>query len=310
MRTTTRLMSILLVAAVAGCQASPPSATGSATTGPSPSAASASANPASPSPSSTPVASATPMPPAETAFGAPTDRSKNGRLRLSTVLSSNGSPLGLAPVTVTITALDPTYQVIRLKGIVPVETKAANVGFRFNEEGAGPARIDLSIYQITYADGGSTKNRVTNSDFASGFYAWGLWGSGKATVQSSDRDDGRMLRVRARQDQNVGINSIGVQHLTPGSDFILTVKAKVPPAGTSTGYASVFFLWGKDTLEGHRLTIPLVAPSIPAVDLVSADDGAIALDLAMPAGRYAVSIAYGGDASYRSATMEQQITVP
>lgn len=310
MRTTVRLISILLVTAATGCEASPPSATGSATSGPSPSAASTSAGPDSATPSPMPVPSATSIPPAETAFGAPTDRSKNGHLRLSTVLSSNGSPLVGAPVTVTITALDETYQVIRLKGIVPVETKAANVGFRFNEEGAGPARIDLSVYQITYADGGNTKNRVTNSDFSSGFYAWGLWGSGKATVQNSDRDDGRMLRLRASHDENIGINSIGLQHVTPGANFTLTVRAKLPPAGTATGYASAFFLWGKDALEGHRLTIPLVAPPIPAVDLVTADDGDIALDLALPAGRYAISLAYRGDASHHAATIEQQITVP
>lgn len=310
MRTTGRLMTILLVAATAGCQASPPSPTGPAPTGGSPSSASASGDPASATPSSMPVPSATPNPPAETAFGDPTDRSRNGHLRLSTVLSSTGSPLAGAPVTVTITALDATYQVIKLKGIVPVETKTANVGFRFNEEGAGPARIDLNVYQITYSDGGSSKNRVTNSDFASGFYAWGVWGTGKATVQSSDRDDGRRLRLRANKDENIGINSIPLQHITPGANFTLTVKAMVPPAGTSTGYAAAFFLWGANNSEGYRLTVPLVAPPIPTVDLVSADDGAIALDLAMPAGRYAISITYGGDAGHRSTTIEQQVSVP
>jgi len=307
MGTTGRLITILLVIATAGCEASRPTP---GPTGGNPSPASATGSPSSATPSPMPAPTASELPPVATTFAAPTDRSKNGRLRLSTVLSSNNSPLAGTPVSVTITALDSTWQTVILKGIVPVETKSALVGFRFNEEGAGPTRIDLNVYRITYADGGSSKNRVTNSEFSSGLYSWDVWGSGKATILSSDLGDGRMLRLRARPDQNIGINSFGVQRFTPGSDFKLTVNARVPPAGADTGYAAVFFLWGKNNIEGHRVTVPLVAPPVPKVDLLTDDGGAVALDVAMPAGRYMVSIAYFGDDGRLSATIEQQVTVP
>jgi hypothetical protein len=299
-------VALLLVLSIAACQTTPvtPSAPAAGAASPSPVATGS-------TPSATAVLpSATPVPPATTAFAAVTDRSRNGRLRLSTVLTSDGAPLAGAQVIMTITALDSTYQTITLTGIVPVPTKGALVGFRFNEEGAGPTRIDMKVYRITYADGGTTKNRIINAAFASGLYSWDVWGSGRTTVQNSDRDDGRMLRLRASPDQNIGINSFGLQRFTPGSDFKLTVKATVPPFGSLTGYAAVFFLWGKDNTEGYRLTVPLVAPPMSPAHVTSSDDGLASVDLAVPAGRYAVQIAYTGDADHLPASVEQQVTVP
>jgi len=303
MGTGRRLYSILLTLAIAGCQTNPPAPTGASATEAEPSPA---GSPGATTPA--PTTSASEAPPAETAFAAPVDTSRKGRLRLSTVLSSGGAPLGAAPVTATITALDNTHQVIKLKDIVPVETKDALVGFRFNEEGAGPVDVRINVYRITYADGRSSRNRVTNSDFASGLSSWDVWGSGSATVRDSDQGDGRMLRLRAAANENIGMNN-RLTRFTAGSDFVLTVEAAVPPAGTLTGYASVFFLWGKGLVEGRRITVPLVAPAVPAVQLVTDASGALALDVELPEGRYDVTIDYTGDAGHLAASTAQRVTV-
>lgn len=301
---TTRLLapSLALALVAAACDpipsATPPSASGN----PEPSALATPVG--SPGVSPPPTAA----PPSATSLGSPIVGSKRGHLTLSTNLTADAQAVPDAPVTVTTTALTKTYQVLTLKGIVPVPATTGLVGFRFNHEGAGPAPIDMKVYRITYSDGGSTKNRVTNSDFSSGFYSWGIWGSGRTVIQRSDRGGGRMLRLRASADEDIGLNN-GFGRVSSGRDFRLTVRAMVPPAGTPTGYAAVFFLWGKNNTEGYRVTVPLVAAPIPAVTLTTDAAGAIALDEELPAGRYTVRISYAGDATHAPAVLEQEVTV-
>ena len=300
MRTDSRLALVIVLLLTAGaCQTPVPSGTAPA---------SAAASPGS-SPGATPGPTATPAPPATTAFAELADTSIKGHLRIATSLTAGGQPVAAGTVTVTVTALGKTYRTIVMKGIVPTLTKSLQVGFRFNQEGAGPAPIDMKIYRITYADGGSPKNRVPNSNFASGFYHWAVYGSGSAQIERSDVGDGRMLHIRAKAGQDVAINSFSIS-VTPGSDFTLRVTASVPPAGTVTGYASTFFLWGKKLTEGYRQTLDLVAPAIPVQTLSTDTAGAVAIDQALPAGSYLVEIAYAGDATYAASKIEAKLSVP
>lgn len=300
MQPTRRLFTALAIAvATAACQAAPtsPPAHPTAGTEATPTAVGSTVPSAPPSPT------ATLPPPATTGLAELVDGSKPGRLRVATTLTSDGQPVTSAPVSVSFTALDDTYQVITLKGIVPVPTKDLKVGFRFNQEGAGPAPIDMRIYRITYADGGRARNRVPNSNFESGLYYWAVYGSGTAKVVRSDVGGGRMLRLRATPDKDIAINSYSIR-VTPGSDFTLRVTAKVPPSGKGTGYAAVFFLWGKDFTEGYRETVSLVAPPIATLALATDASGAIVIDKVLPAGRYKVTISYAGDATHAASSVE------
>jgi hypothetical protein len=262
---------------------------------------------ASPSPAGTtaPSVPTTPAPAAATAFSAPEGASRAGRLRLTTTLSADGIPVTDVPISVTTTALDATYQVIELKGVVPGPAESVIVGFRFNQEGAGPAPIDLKVYRITYADGGRRKNQLPNASFGSGFYLWAVYGTGRSTTPHSDRDDGRMLRLRASTDEDIAINSFGIP-AKPKSTFRLTVEAMLPPAGSVTGYASPIFIL--DT-EVQRQTLDLVAPPIPALVLTTDAAGAVTIDRALPAGRYLVRVSYAGDSAHESTVVEQEVTV-
>ncbi len=243
-------------------------------------------------------------PPADTAFAAPSLGSDAGHLELSTTLAADGQPLAAMPVTVTITALDTTYQLITVKGVVPLVSKHVIIGFRFNQEEAGPATINLKIYRITYADGGSRKNRLPNSGFDSGMgYLWAVYGTGSVTTPLSDRGDGRMLRLRATTSEDIAINSFGID-VTPGSTFFMTVTAELPPAGTPTGYAAAMF-----GPEGYRQKLDLVAAPIPPASLETDVDGSLAVDEALPLGRYLVRLSFAGDATHLPTTLEQEVTV-
>lgn len=292
-------VALLLALAIAGCQASPSSSPPRPTDGSTSPTATPSAIPAV-----TPAPSATQAPPATTAFGALTDSSGKGHLRLATALSSDGTPLAGASITVTTIALDKTYQVLTLKGVVPEGTKSVIIQLGFNQDGTGPGSADFKIYRITYADGGSG-NRLPNGDFDSGLYRWAAYGDGSVTTPKSDRGDGRMLRVKATPTQNVLINSYGIPG-TPEAGYKMTIAAVVPPAGATTGHIAVIFL---KKIEFWRETINLVAPPIDPVELTTDAAGAIGLDEALPAGRYAVRISYPGDATHAPAVIEQQVTV-
>lgn len=292
------IATILVALLATACSPSAPP-TAAATTGP-PSSASA-----APAETTVPTVASTPAPAAATVLAPPVDDSRAGRMTLTTTLSADGAALAGAAINVTTTALDSTYQVIELKGVVPGPAESVIVGFRFNQEGAGPAPIDLRIYRITYADGGRKKNQLPNSGFDSGFYLWAVYGTGRSTTPHSDRDDGRMLRLRASADEDIAINSFGIP-VKPKSTFRLTVEAMLPPAGSVTGYASPIFIL--DT-EVQRQTLDLVAPSIPTLKVTTDAAGSVTINQALPTGRYLVRIAYSGDATHESTVVEQEVTV-
>lgn len=263
-----------------------------------------------PTASTSPLATAGPTPtlpasPAATAFSPADTSSAGGILTLTTTLGANGTPVAGADVVATITALDNTYRVLVLTGTVPSNAKSVHIGFRFNTEGAGPAPIDLRIYRITYADGGKSKNRLPNAGFDAGLDNWATYGTGRVTTPVSDRGDGRMARIRASAAQWVLINAYGIG-VTPGSTFRMTVAAKLPPAGTLTGYASAIFI---QKTEINRQSVDLVAPVLPMANLVADAAGTVTLTEALPAGRYSVRIEYAGTSSFQPAILEQAITV-
>jgi hypothetical protein len=166
-----------------------------------------------------------------------------------------------------------------LSGNVPSGADGAVVGLRINTECncAGPA--DLSLYGFRYAEDGGTANRVPNADFEAGLSNWGLWGTAEASLESSDRDAGSMLRVNATADQHMGLNSLDFQ-VTPGAPYTFTVAARVAPQSAESGYFVVVFLTG--TREIQRFTLPFEPASLTLGSATTDGDGSftLAADLA------------------------------
>lgn len=265
-----------------------------------------------PSPTSSPTTTAAPSSPAPTAsvvataFDKPSVKSKAGRLELSAVLTADGAGLGGAPVTLTITARGNTYQTLTLKGVVPRPAKSLIVQLGFNNQpDTGPESYDVRFYRITYADGGPRKNRLPNGGFDSGLYHWAVYGTGKVTTPKSDMGDGRLLRLRAAPSQEVVINSYGIA-VKPGSAYTMTVTARVPPAGSTSGYVAAIFL---DEIEIWRETLKVVGAPIPDARSITDAAGGITFERALPPGDYVVTLSYPGDAGHMPATLEQEVTV-
>jgi len=273
-----------------------------------PTAPAASAPVASNGPTPSSGVSTTPSiaPPVATSFSTPLLGDKAGRLRLSTVLTADGTPVAGARVTVAITSIGETYQVLKLKGIVPKPAKSLIVQLGFNNQpDTGPAEYDVRIYRITYADGGKSKSRLPNGGFDSGLYRWAVYGEGKVTTPNSDLGDGRLLRLRASPHQEIVINSYGIP-VTPESAYTMTVTARVRPSGSVSGYVAAIFLKEK---EIWRETLKVVAAPIPSSDLETGADGGISVEAALPAGRYRVRLSYIGGPTHMPVTIDQEVTV-
>jgi hypothetical protein len=284
------------------------------------SSAAPSGAPAASAPSAAPttVASATPSslataaptlaptltPLVPTAFSEPAIAAGDGMLTVSAVLSAEGAPLAGTPVSMTTSATDRRYAVIELTGTVPASATSVIVGLRFNMEGAGPAPIDMRIYQVTYADGASTKNKVRNSGFDKGFANWSVWGTGYFRTPRSDRGDGRMLRLKTTFSQDIALNADAVK-ATPGSRFTMRVAAELPRSGTLSGYAAAIFLYGK---EIQRQRLELVAPAIPVLSTATDATGSVTFEQRLEPGTYIVEIHYAGG-KYAPTSVRREVTI-
>ena len=104
------------------------------------------------------------------------------------------------------------------------------IGIRVNVEGVGPGAADMSLYEVAYADGGRTDDRVADPGAAD----WGADGDGSASIEPSDRGPGSMLHLVAEPEQWISINSPDVP-VTPGTDYRFSVIAAVPAASADAG---------------------------------------------------------------------------
>jgi hypothetical protein len=293
---------IALVTAACSPTAPAPSAqsSSSASSAPAPAASSGPAR----SPSASTAASAPPA--TKSSLSAPVVGDVRGRLRLSSVLTGDGAPIAGAAVMVDITSLGETYQVLKLRGIVPkpAESLIVQLGFN-NQPDTGPAEYDVRIHRITYADGGRSRNRLPNGGFDSGLYLWAVYGEGKVSTPKSDLDDGRLLRLQASREQEIVINSYGIS-VTPGSAYTMTVTARVPPSGSISGYVAAIFL--KES-EIWRDTLKVVAEPIAPTSVETDADGTLSIDRALPPGKYRVRLSYVGDATHTLVSSDQEVTV-
>jgi len=235
-----------------------------------------------------------------------------GSFRASgTLTDQTGQPVPGAAIVVTLTPLDGpgTLQSYSLAGTVPARASRATAGFRVNTECGCDGSVDLTLYDITYAESGSSASSVPNGDFAAGLKGWTLSGSGISHLGASDLRAGSMLRVRASTRQLLSANSPGFG-VEAGRPFSVTFDARVAPSSVGGGYFSLVFQGASGEVSRERIVF---APASFTLGTRTTDDsGSFRATFHPPGaelalGRVRVEARFDGDAqllpAYASGTI-------
>jgi hypothetical protein len=225
----------------------------------------------------------------------------------STLSTTDGAPIANAPLTASLQPVGSDYQVLHFNGRVPDGVSSAIIAFRVNTEGARSGSANLRIYSVGFTQGGSDTNLVGNGHFARGEADWGSYGTGKASVVSSDRGAGQMLKLRASPDE-----SINVDHpefaVSPGSEYTLEVAAAVPAESVGTGYIAVIWV-GATEVDRDRLFLTPQPIELDGATTNERGDATFDQQLALESGRYVVTISDAGAADHWPAYVEHQVDV-
>jgi len=225
----------------------------------------------------------------------------------ASLATTDGAPIANAPLTASLLPVGTDYQLLRFSGRVPDGVSSAIVAIRVNTEGAGPGPANLRIYSVSFTEAGSDANLVSNGHFAQGETDWGSYGSGKASVVSSDRGAGQMLKLRASADQPLNVDHPEFA-VTPGSEYTLEVAAAVPAESAGTAYVAVIWV-GATEVDRDRL---FLTPQPIQLDGATTDGGGGATfdqQLPLDPGQYLATISYAGAADHWPAYVKQQLEV-
>jgi hypothetical protein len=218
------------------------------------------------------------------------------RTATGALTDATGTTVAGASVAVTATLVDGpgAYQQYPLASQVPAGATQAVVGFRINTEDAGPGTSDISLYQISYIQGGDGVERVVNGDFSSGTQFWSY--GGEAQFVSSDRGPGQMVNAIATVSQNAALTSIPFS-VTAGTPFQATFSARISPSSAGSGEFMVIFLSGGN--EFNRQRVPFVAASLPVGTATTDSTGHYQLDLSwLGTTQLILESNYAGDATH------------
>jgi hypothetical protein len=190
---------------------------------------------------------------------------------------------------------------------VPDDADHALVAFRVNSEGAGPGHTDMNVYEIMLGEDGGP-NRLSNPRFARQLEGWFASGAGRATTPPSDRGDGRMLRLRAAQEETLVIDTPDFA-VTPGASYLLSVTAAIPVESADSGYITVIFL--TDGSEVRRDILPLAPAPIELSSLTTNGAGGVRLEFpSLEGGRYLVELSHPGDIGHWPARLVHEVVLP
>ena len=216
------------------------------------------------------------------------------------------NPLAGAPITVTAEPVSgpgvvATYTVT---GTVPAaaDTKAV-IQVCVNECGQ-IGTTDMSVYSFTYSDSGN--HRLL--DFAKGLNDWGVEGNGSASVRAISDANGNAMQISATANQRTFVNSEIT--VTPGSDYVLTVQARISPSSVGSGrFLLIFFTGGIRTSAASLLFSPA---KIVIGTTQTASDGTYGLPYAPPTDdQFKIQAAFpGDDLRWPAAAIASSPTVP
>jgi hypothetical protein len=147
---------------------------------------------------------------------------------------------------------------------------------------------------------------VANPSFASGMTDWYPYGEGSASAPASDHGPGRMMRLTARPEQGLFIDSAHFT-MTPGEPYHLAVTTSVPEASANTALVALIFL---DETEFQRDELHLNPAPIALGQVQTTDDGTFSLQLGdLGPGDYTLEFRYLGDLGHWPFHIERRITI-
>jgi hypothetical protein len=134
----------------------------------------------------------------------------------------------------------------------------------------------MNFYSYHYVDQANTAAQ----NFARGLDGWGIENDAGATasVQLVSDSTGKSLLFHATPAQQIYVNSQSFT-VKPGSEFTMTIRARVSPASADSGNFALFFFPPDGVSPSSVATAPIAAaPTIVATTQTDAD------------GRYSVSV--------------------
>jgi len=231
-----------------------------------------------------------------------------GRLTISGSLrTAGGDPIAGGTIGLTATPIDGVYQVSALNGRVPAGATTAVIGLRANIEEAGPGPVHLSLYELSYTQGTSRRNRVPDPRFASGRAQWPPDGSARVRILASDHGPGRMLRVDATSKQTLLLTSAEFP-VTAGAVYHFTAAIRVPASSAGNAYLAVIFLKNTEVAR-ERMELAPRPITLGRFTTTTVSGAFVAGGLKLEPGRYRLSVRYFGDIDHWPSTASASITV-
>lgn len=191
------------------------------------------------------------------------------------------------------------YFEYQLSGKIPADATRAILGYRNHIEcDCTDADSEFWLYNMSFKMGESEDNLVPNPTFANGLSGSNLWNGGDlAQVESSDRDNGSMLHVRAEAGQT-SAGDLASFSVTGGETYAATFGARVPPASKGTGFFVLVFLG--DSGELVRYPITFYSPALPVGNVETGEDGNFEIASSVPVENSSLQAVFSGDERYLS----------
>ncbi|MEZ5354863.1 MAG: hypothetical protein R2762_19690 [Bryobacteraceae bacterium] len=220
---------------------------------------------------------------------------------------SHGAPLASKQVTVSAepTSGEGVIATYTMTGTVPATTSKATIQLCVQLcGGTGPNNMSVYSYEYLDAGGGVTL------DFSKGLNGWGVKGDGTASVGLGSDGSGSFLRVMATPQQSTFVNAPEFV-ITPGSNYVLKIRARISPGSIESGIFALIFLTDK---EVSRHIFPFSPGPIELGSATTSANGSYNVQFApLPSGTFRMKASYAGsDASWPAvavATITQQAPV-
>ena len=213
----------------------------------------------------------------------------SGSVASGRLVDSQGAPINSTPITLTAQASTGAGTVANyvLSGTVPPAITQAVIQICVNQCGDVGA-ADINVYSFQYA--GSSGQASLN--FAKGLAGWAVEGNGTALVQPSSDANGTSILISATAAQQTYVNSSPIT-VVPGDGFNLTIRARVPPSSTGSGYFALVFLSGGTEVSQTQLDF---APPILSLGTAqTASDGTYSIPFTgLNSGGFQLQAAYAG----------------
>jgi hypothetical protein len=217
----------------------------------------------------------------------------NGSRQVSGKLTTAaGAPVANSPLSLTATPLDGRGVLYRyvLTGVTPAAVRQGLIQLDLEGWTGGKGAIDVHFTSVSYRQGGESKQRVPNSNFAQGMLGWGVSDPVHKMVTLSRSG----LDIATRGPVRHGYINSSAFAVTPGATFRVESVARVSVSSLQSGQFVVIF---GSTREISRSWIDFEAASSTQL-AASGPDGTVAWKVSsLGSKRIQVSASWSGDAT-------------